>query len=107
MRIEEAIEHLRDINTIAKTRHMMRDVDGELEDGEIQLYRERFEAVKMGIAALEKQIPQKPTNLMGYACRECNGRLARQTDLVKQKYCHHCGQALKWGGATDGDTSTD
>ena len=23
------------------------------------------------------------------------------------KYCPNCGQALKWGGATDSDTSTD
>ena len=27
--------------------------------------------------------------------------------LTDEKYCQECGQALKLGGATDGDTSTD
>ena len=47
--------------------------------------------------ALEKQIPKKPNRFAGYTCRGCNGRLARQTDLVNQMYCHHCGQKLQWG----------
>ena len=86
MKIEKAIEHLKDINVIAKTRHMCRSMDGELEDGEIQVYRKRFESVKMAIKALEKQIPKKP---------------------IYKENCWNCGQASKWGGATDGDTSTD
>lgn len=49
------------------------------------------------IKLLEKQIPKKPNRFEGYTCRECNGRLARQTDLVNQMYCHHCGQKMKWG----------
>lgn len=44
----------------------------------------------------DKEVATKPTNYCGYACRVCNGRLARQTDLVKQNYCHHCGQKIDW-----------
>lgn len=40
--------------------------------------------------------PMKPDRLDGFRCRNCSGKLARQTDLVRQKYCHHCGQKLKW-----------
>jgi hypothetical protein len=105
MKIEEAIEHLRDINTIAKTRHMMRDIDGELEDGEIQLYRERFEAVKMGMTALEKQIPKEPIKV-SKGGEEYSG-CPRCGKFVFSDYCSECGQALKLGGATDGDTSTN
>ena len=48
----------------------------------------------------DKDTPMQPTNLCGYACRICNGRLARQTDLILQKYCHHCGQRVDWGETT-------
>lgn len=64
MKIEEVIEHLNDINTIARTRHMGRLMDGELEDGEIQVYRDRFEAVKMAVSALEKQTQKEPELIM-------------------------------------------
>ena len=54
------------------------------------------EAEKIAIEAMRKQIPMKPERLDGFRCRNCSGKLARQTDLVGQKYCHHCGQKLKW-----------
>jgi len=50
------------------------------------------------IEFLEKQIPK----LVDMS--HCNCGMA--LDNVWQ-YCPNCGQALKWGGATDGDTSTD
>ena len=104
MKIEKAIEHLKDINVIAKTRHMCRSMDGELEDGEIQVYRKRFESVKMAIKALEKQIPKKLIYKENgnIECPSCNCEALRY-----HNYCWNCGQASKWGGATDGDTSTD
>lgn len=43
-----------------------------------------------------KETPMKPDRLDGFRCRSCSGKLARQTDLVRQKYCHHCGQKLDW-----------
>ena len=52
--------------------------------------------IDLAIKALEKQIPKKPNKFDGHYCKRCNSKLARQTDLVKQKYCHHCGQKLDW-----------
>lgn len=60
-----------------------------------------FEALKMAIEALEKQIPKKPiiiTNLMtkhvSAHCSICD------TDITYyssgENYCHNCGKALKW-----------
>ena len=60
--------------------------------------REVHEAIRPFV---EKQIPKKPDNLCGYSCRACSGRLARQTDLVNQKYCHHCGHKIDWGNEND------
>lgn len=61
-------------------------------------------AVNKAIQALEKQKPMKPDRLDGFRCRNCSGKLARQTDLVRQKYCHHCGQKIEWEEANEGDT---
>lgn len=63
-------------------------------------------ALKMGIAALEKQIPMKP-RMAGsqfedplYACPRC-GVLAEKPDrtpvwLEGSLYCASCGQAIDW-----------
>ena len=59
-------------------------------------WKQDEEAEKIAIEAMKKQIPMKPDRLDGFQCRSCSGRLARQTDLVRQKYCHHCGQKLDW-----------
>lgn len=61
--------------------------------GDVEYDTIEFEDV---YTALEKQIPKPPNRFDGYSCPGCKGRLARQTDLVNQQYCHHCGQALKW-----------
>ena len=67
------------------------------------------EACRMGMSALEKQIPKKPTpqivkggkRLIGnswwcngttiYKCPNCNEFISRTYD-----YCYKCGQALDW-----------
>ena len=56
------------------------------------------------IKALEKQIPKKPIYKENgnIECPSCNCEALRY-----HNYCWNCGQASKWGGATDGDTSTD
>ena len=64
--IDKAIENLEEINMIAKTKHMMRSMDDELEKGELEVYKERFEAVKMGIEALEKK-----DNVKIIRCKDC------------------------------------
>lgn len=58
-------------------------------------------ALDMGIAALKKQIPQKPTPsekqhvryAMCFTCPSC-GRDFGGTGIAD--YCYHCGQALDW-----------
>lgn len=45
---------------------------------------------------IDKDTAMKPDRLDGFRCRNCSGKLARQTDLVGQKYCHHCGQKIDW-----------
>ena len=58
-------------------------------------------ALDMGIAALEKQIPQKPTPsekqhvryAMCFTCPSC-GRDFSGTGIAD--FCYHCGQALDW-----------
>lgn len=53
-------------------------------------------AIRLAKEVFVKQEQMKPDRLCGFSCRSCSGRLARQTDLVRQKYCHHCGQKLDW-----------
>lgn len=45
------------------------------------------------IPALEKQTAKKPQNfgVMMCTCPKCN------MDVIKDKYCSNCGQALDWG----------
>lgn len=89
MKIEEAIEYFRQCDTV---KFILTGV-GETEFKTIEF--------KEFVEALEKQVPKKPNRFAGYTCRECKGRLARQTDLVNQKYCHHCGQAVDWSDEND------
>ena len=49
----------------------------------------------------KRDTEMKPERLDGFRCRNCFGKLARQTDLVGQKYCHHCGQKLDWTNEED------
>lgn len=64
-------------------------------DGDLML------ALDMGISALEKQIPQKPTPsekqhiryAMCFTCPSC-GRDFSGTGIAD--FCYHCGQALDW-----------
>lgn len=60
-------------------------------------YGEGNDNVKIVIEALEKQIPKKVKNVIkrpngkyGY-CPVCNHA------LLKENYCHRCGNALDWG----------
>lgn len=84
MRIEDAIELLEDINVVAKTKHMCRSMDDELEEGETQVYRDRFEAVKMGKAALEKQINLDFIQVV--RCKDCIHWQDRQIKLDDGSY---------------------
>lgn len=60
------------------------------------------EACRMGMTALEKQMPRKiipvtmPDNktITGYKCPNCKDRL-----FIGNKFCPNCGQALDWEAA--------
>ena len=68
------------------------------------------EACRMGMQALEKQIPKKPivnSEIYHYVdyeelfCPCCKSRIIARLDGEfiagkKQKYCQECGQALDW-----------
>ena len=74
----------------------IKNVESVFSDSPDIVSDEKIESVELAIEAMEKQDPMKPDRLDGFRCRNCSGKLARQTDLVGQKYCHHCGQKLDW-----------
>lgn len=57
-------------------------------------------ALDMGIAALEKQIPEKPLNLCGRYFGKAKGGncpcCGAQTNSSAYTYCRKCGQKLLW-----------
>lgn len=69
---------------------------------------ERYEAYRMGIKALEKQLPKKPitdsthyAGLEDFFCPSCKKRIVSRLDGKwcagrPQKCCEECGQALDW-----------
>lgn len=68
-----------------------------------------FEALKIAVVALDKQIPQRPINLSNapldaycaiFRCPRCKGRLKMKS---KGAYCDKCGQAIDW---SDGNGET-
>lgn len=51
------------------------------------------EALKMGISALEKQVPKKPTHDgIRHTCPTCHQPLPN----VAHSNCMYCGQAIEW-----------
>ena len=59
------------------------------------------EACRMGMNALEKQIPKKPKKGV---CPKCSSRHIYAATLMKAecfKYCGDCGQALDWSDNDD------
>ena len=94
MKVEEAIRLVEIAFGYSSAIHDCWKEDYEAE--EIGAMNPDDEAEKIAIEAMKKQVAMKPDRLCGFSCRNCSGRLARQTDLVRQKYCHHCGQKIEW-----------
>ena len=93
MTAEKAIEQL---NSLMNDRenHVHRDDFDEV-------FLQDIEACKMGIQALEKQIPKKVLNLMlndgdGYLIKVFKGICPYCQCIVTNEYCSRCGQALDW-----------
>lgn len=65
------------------------------------VFLQDIEALKVGISALEKQIPKKVLNLMlndgdGYLIKVFKGICPYCQCIVTNEYCSRCGQALDW-----------
>lgn len=61
----------------------------------------KIKAAKMGISALEKQIPKKPIldtiYHQQYHCPNCEDELCKKYEYDKRDtYCQWCGQAIDW-----------
>lgn len=62
------------------------------------------EACRMGMNALEKQIPKKPTeydSVPHARCPHCTIGVRVYCDSAKVPFCQWCGQALDWGDNDD------
>ena len=51
---KEAIERIQEVMTIIRTQHMCKDMDGECTTEDRETYIQRFEALRMAIAALQE-----------------------------------------------------
>ena len=88
----EAIEQLKDL--IEDRKSFDKD----------KIWDRDIEALKIGIAAIEKQIPKstywenskngKIYDFGWFCCPKCNEMV---DDFEEWKFCPSCGQALKWG----------
>ena len=64
------------------------------------VFLQDIEALKVGITALEKQVPKKVLNLMlnadGKPAKVFKGICPYCQCIVTNEYCSRCGQALDW-----------
>lgn len=64
------------------------------------MFLQDIEALKVGISALEKQLPKKVLNLMlnadGKTIKIFKGICPYCQCIVTNEYCSRCGQALDW-----------
>ena len=67
-----------------------------------EVFEQDIEALKVGIAALEKQVPKKYELFLGQdLCPTCNNTfgsdaIRKTLSSWKMDYCQYCGQALDW-----------
>lgn len=97
MTIEKAIEQLKDLIKDRESFCHRDDFD--------EVFLQDIEALKVGITALEKQVPKKviyesAKNGKIYAfywacCPNCGNDICDE-DNVELKFCPDCGQALDW-----------
>ena len=69
------------------------------------VFLQDIEALKVGITALEKQMPKKVLNLMlnadGKPTKVFKGICPYCQCIVNNEYCSRCGQALDWSDSDD------
>jgi hypothetical protein len=92
MTIEKAIEQLEDLIKDRESFCHRDDFD--------DVFLQDIEALKVGISALEKQLPKKVLNLMlnadGKTTKVFKGICPCCQCIVTNEYCSRCGQALDW-----------
>ena len=91
MTIEKAIEQLEDLIKDRESFCHRDDFD--------EVFLQDIEALKVGISALEKQIPKKVVNFMlndGKLIKVFKGICPYCQCIVTNEYCSRCGQALDW-----------
>lgn len=92
MTIEKAIYQLTDLIKDRKSFCHRDDFD--------DVFLQDIEALKVGITALEKQLPKKVLNLMlnadGKTIKIFKGICPYCQCIVTNEYCSRCGQALDW-----------
>ena len=92
MTIEKAIYQLTDLIRDRESFCHRDDFD--------DVFLQDIEALKVGISALEKQVPKKVLNLMlnadGKPTKVFKGICPYCQCIVNNEYCSRCGQALDW-----------
>lgn len=82
-----------------EAKDLLDNLIGMVEDNQ---HNDYDEALKLGIEALEKQIPKKPiikTNAYNRKFYECPNCRIDIEDVIfsPYKYCRKCGQHIDWG----------
>ena len=61
---------------------------------------ENVEAIRIALAAIEKQIPNKPIgdfhSVPHYRCPNCNSTVKLYENSTIFPFCNYCGQAIDW-----------
>lgn len=77
-----------------EAKDLLDNLIGMVEDNQNNDYDE---ALKLGIEALEKQIPKEPTNRLCPTCGSITHTDCGDSFLdYSLEFCPNCGQALKW-----------
>lgn len=102
MTTQQAINHL---NDLIQDRQSLRNGDTVHDT----VYVNDISALKIAVAAIRRQIPKNPIlkSMDGFDvdvaaelhCPSCGSPIVNVWSKAeyKPRYCHYCGQALKWG----------
>lgn len=96
MTTEKAIEQLKSLIQDRESKVHRDDFD--------EVFEQDIEALKVGISALEKQVPKKSDIVLNNkemrVCPNCHRGTYNPNGIAKKKihksYCIFCGQALDW-----------
>lgn len=90
MDIETAIGYIREMQSVER-RHV------ECANSQnIEYFKEKAQSLVMSEKALQKQLPQKVTDIHvdEYYCPACGAENNCDNGIVEERYCPNCGQAI-------------